>query len=308
MWIFVVIGGSDTALAEPDETSGLPQFLSDIYQEDEVSISFHRAYSKTDNYGSKFCIELNVKVLAKNKIIKPSRYVYGIYVLDNFGNDLDVTDMVPRYCDSLMPGEEKLFIITFNIRPLKNTKYLLLKIPNGIFGNKNPFELMIFNTGSKGPITKEERDQLETGAGAKYWQEGKAYIDFMPDDIQLKRIDKILYAAIFVGLCAFCSLVLILVWCLKAAKETILCNQSFLSFFARWLNERHSHLLMVYMFSALISLFWLIFGVIIVIAGGMITTESVSAIVFFLSSWVLLSFLSFLALYETLNKWRAIDH
>jgi hypothetical protein len=294
--------------AERNRISILPQFISDIYQEEDVSVSFHRAYSKTNNYGSEFCIELNVKVLAKNKIIKPSKYVYGIYVLDNFGNDLNVTDMVPRYCDSLRPGEERLFVITFSIRPLENTKYLLLQIPKGIFGNVNAFEIRIFNTGFKGAITKAERDQLESGAGLERWQKENASIDFMPDNIQLKKLDKILYAAIIIGLCAFCSLGLILFWCLKKARETILCNQSFLSFFAHWLNQNLLHLTIVYILSALISLGWLIFGIIIVIAGGMITTENMFAIVFFLSSWALLSFLSFLALCEMLNKWRTLEH
>ena len=307
--LYALVFSIHTALsAELNKNSPLPQFMSDVYQEKDVLIYFNRAYSKTDNYGSKYCIELNVRVIAENKIIKPSKNVYGIYVLDNFGNDLNVTDMVPRYCDSIRPGEEKLFTITFSIRPLENTKSLLIQIPGGIFGNVNPFELRIFNTGFKGPITKEERDRLESRIGTEYWQKEKSCIDFMPDDTQLKKLDKILYAAIFVGSGASCFLVLILFWCFKTAKETILCNQSFLSFFTHWLNESPLHLLIVYILSALISLGWLIFGVTVVIAGGMITTESIFSILFFLASWALLSFLSFWALCEKLNEWRTLNH
>ena len=307
--LYALVFSIHTALsAELNKNSPLPQFISDIYQEKDVLISFNRAYSKTDNYGSKFCIELNVKAIAENKIIKPSKNVYGIYILDNFGNDLNVTDMVPRYCDSIRPGEEKLFTITFSIRPLENTKSLLIQIPREIFGNVNPFELRIFNTGFKGPITKEERDHLESRIGTEYWQKEKSCIDFMPDDSWLKKLDRILYTVIFVGLCASCSLGLILYWCLKTAKETILRNQSFLSFFAHWLNQNPLHLLIIYILSALISLVWLIFGIIIVIAGGMITTESMFAIMFFMASWALLSFLSFWMLCEKLNEWRTLNH
>ncbi|MCX5632220.1 MAG: hypothetical protein NTW93_00855 [Phycisphaerae bacterium] len=314
IFVFVLLLGAiifpihKVTSAELNKNSPLPQFMSDVYQEENVLISFNRAYSKTDNYGSKFCIELNVKVLAENKIIKPSKNVYGIYILDNFGNDLNVTDIIPRYCDSIRPREDKLFVITFSIKPLENTRYLLIQIPKGIFGNVNPFELTIFNTGFKGPITKEERDRLESGTGSDYWQKENSRIDFTPDDVQRKKLDKILYAAIFVGLCASCSLGLILFWCLKTAKKTILCNQSFLSFFAHWLNENHSHLLIIYILSALISLVWLIFGIIIVIATSKITAENMLEILFFLSSWALLSFLSFWGLCEMLYKWRALNH
>ncbi|MGB8225378.1 MAG: hypothetical protein WCE45_00730, partial [Sedimentisphaerales bacterium] len=113
IFVFVLLLGAiifpihKVTSAELNGNSPLPQFMSDVYQEEDVLISFNRAYSKTDDYGSKFCIELNVKVLAENKIIKPSRNVYGVYVLDNFGNDLNVIDMVPRCCDSLRPREDK---------------------------------------------------------------------------------------------------------------------------------------------------------------------------------------------------------
>ena len=286
--------------------SALPQFISDTYQEKDVFISFKRAYSKTDNYGSKFCIELNLKVLAENKIIKPSKYIYGIYVLDNFGNDLNVINMAPRYCESLRPGEERLFIITFSIRPLDNTKYLLLQIPEGIFGNKNPFELKIFNTGLKGTITKEERDRMESGIGLENWQ--NALIDFKPDDINLKKRDRILYAAISVGLCGLCSLGLILVCCLKRAKETILCNESFVSFFARWLKQNRSHISILYVLSALVSLVWLVFGIIIVIVGNIGITDNMFWIVLFLASWALMSFVTLWMICEMLSEWRSIDN
>ncbi len=303
----VVFFNHIAASVELDSSSALPLYISDTYQEEDVLISFNQAYSKTDSCGSQFCIVLNIKVLAKNKIIKPSRYIYGIYVLDNFGNDLDVISMVPRYCDSLRPGEEKLFIITFSIRPLGNTKYLLIQIPRGIFGNINPFELKILNTGLKG-ITKEERDRLESGAGFERGQKENARIDFMPDNIEQKKQDKILYTAIFVGACVLYFLVLILFLCLKKAKEMILHNESFLSFLARWAKQNPSHLSILYILSVLISLGWLILGIIIVIAGDIGNTANIFEIVFFLASWALLSILSFWIICEMINKWRTLNN
>ena len=303
----VVFFNHIAASVELDSSSALPLYISDTYQEEDVLISFNQAYSKTDRCGSQFCIVLNIKVLAKNKIIKPSRYIYGIYVVDNFGNDLNVISMAPRYCDSLRPGEEKLFIITFSIRPLDNTKYLLIQIPRGIFGNINPFELKILNTGLKG-TTKEERDRLESGVGFERGQKENASIDFMPDSIEQKKLDKILYTAIFVGACVLYFLVLILFLCLKKAKEMILHNESFLSFLARWAKQNPSHLSILYILSVLISLSWLIFGFIIIIAGDIAKNGSTFEILFFLASWALLSILSFWIICEVINKWRTLNN
>jgi len=291
------------AADELNQNSTLSQFISDTYQEEDVAISFNRAYSKTDNYGSQFCIELNLRVLSKNKIIKPSKYIYGIYVLDNFGNDLNVVSMAPRYCDILRPGEKRLFIITFNIRPLENTKYLLLQIPRGIFGNVNPFELKIFNTGFK-EATTEERTRLESGVGSGYMEKEDSHIKFLPDDIGPKNRDRILYAAIFVEVCALFSLALILFLCFKTAKKTILHNEPFLSFCVHWLKRSRFNLSILYIVSILIYLVWLIFGLIIVIAGGIGSLENMFGILFFLAVWGLLSLISLWAIYEVLNKWR----
>ena len=119
------------------------------YQEEDVLISFNRAYSKTDKYGDNYYIELKLKILADNKIIKLNTSKYARYnkiqVLDNFGNDLQYIGTYPISFDSLRPGDEKLFTIKFRIKPLENTKYLLLKIPSGSLGNRNPFELKIAN-------------------------------------------------------------------------------------------------------------------------------------------------------------------
>jgi hypothetical protein len=289
------------ASAKRDSSSVLPLYMSDAYQEEDVLISFNQAYSKTDSCGSQFCIVLNTKVLAKNKIIKPSRYTYGIYVLDNFGNDLNVISMTPRYCESLRPQEEKLFTITFSIRPLDNTKYLLIQVPTGIFGNINPFELKILNTGLQEATTKEEINRLESGVGFERWEKENTRIDFMPDNIEQKRQAKILYTKIFVGVCVLCSLGLIFFWCLKKAKKTILLNESFLSFLARWAKKNRLHLSIIYILSALISSGWLVFGIILVIAGE---TGDTFEIMFFLASLALLSILSFWMICEMLNEWR----
>jgi hypothetical protein len=295
------------AADEINQASILSQFISDTYQEKDVLISFNRAYSKTDNYGSQFCIELNLNVLSQNKIIRPSKYIYGIYVLDNFGNDLNVVSMAPRYCDILRPGEKRLFIITFSIEPLENTKFLLLQIPRGIFGNVNPFELKIFNTGLK-ETTNEERAQLESGIGFDRWEKDNAGIDFVPNNIGLKNRESILYAAIFIEVCALCSLALILFLCFRAAKKTVLHNESFSSFCVHWLTRSHLNLSVLYIVSILIYLVWLIFGLIIVIAGGIGNLEDVLEIVFFLAVWGLLSLVSLWVIYEVLNKWRASIH
>jgi hypothetical protein len=288
--------------------TALPQFISDTYQEDNILISYNRAYCKTDNYGSTFCIELNVKVLAENKIIRPSKYAYGIYVLDNFGNDLNVISMAPRFCESLRPREEKLFIITFSIKPLDNTKYLLLQMPKGIFGNINSFELKIYNTGFKGAITKEERERMESGIGFGNLQNENAYIDFKPVDFGQKKRNVILYAAIFVGLFGSCSLGMILIYYFKNVKKTILGDEPFLIFFAHWLNQNSLHLLIFYLLATLISLVWLIIGIIIVMTGCIGTTDDIFWIAAFLASWGLLSFLSFCTICEKLNKWRALNN
>jgi hypothetical protein len=216
--------------------------------------------------------------------------------------------MAPRYCDSLRPGEEKLFTITFSIRPLDNTKYLLIQIPKGIFGNINPFELKLLNTGLKETVTKEERDRLESGVGFERWQKENTRIDFMPDNSEQKKQDKILYTAIFVGSCVLCSLGLIFFLCLKTAKETILHNESFLSFLARWAKQNPSHLSILYILSLLISLGWLIFGIIILIAGDIAKNGSTFEILFFLASWALLSILSFWIICEMINKWRTLNN
>jgi hypothetical protein len=294
------------ASGESYSSSALPQFISDTYQEKDVFVSFKRAYSKTDNYGSQFCIELNLKVLAENKIIRPSKYVYGIYILDNFGNDLNVVSLAPRYCESFRPGEERLFVITFSIKPLDNTKFLLLQIPEGIFGNKNPFELKIFNTGLSGANTKEERDRMESGVGLANWQ--NPLIDFKPENINLGKRDGILYTAMFVGLCGLCSLGFILVCCLKKAKETILGSESFVSFLAHWLNQDYSHLLIIYILSALVSLLWLVFGVIIVIVSNIAITDNMFGVVLFLAAWALMSLVTLWTICEMLNKCRSIDN
>lgn len=315
IWMFLFLLGTlvfptqKAIPAELNSISALPLFISDTYEEDDVLISFNRAYSKTDNYGSKYFIELNLKVLTENKIIKPSRYIYGIYVLDNFGNDLNVTGMAPRYYECLRPGDEKLFIITFSIKPLDNTKYLMLKIPKGIFGNVNPFELKIFNTGFKGPMTKEEHDQLESKVGLEQWQKENARIDFIPDDIEKKKHDKILYTAVSVGSSALCSLGLMLFMCIKTAKETVLRNnESFLTCFAHWINQNRLHLSILYIISVLISLCWLIFGIIILIVSGIGIAEDIFGIVVFLAAWALLSLVSLWMICEMLNECRTLDN
>ncbi len=293
--VFVIYTAASAGL---DSSSPLPLYTSDTYRENDVSISINQIYRKADQ----FYIALNVKVLAKNKILKPSRYVFGIYVMDNFGNDLNVTGLSPTHCKSLRPQEEKLFTITFNVRPLDHTKYLLIQIPGGIFGNIYPFELKTFNTGPKKTITPQERDQLESGAALEGWQKESLCIDFMPDNSGQKKRDIIIYTAIFFGSCTVSSLWLVCLLYLRTAKERLLHNESCLSFLAQWAKQNPLHLSILYIISALISLSWLIFGIILITAGDIARNASIFEVLFFLASWALLSILSFWMIYEVLRK------
>lgn len=46
---------------------------------------------------------------------------------------------------SRSPGTEKLFTLEFGNKPLESTNYLLLNVPEKVFGNVSPFELKILN-------------------------------------------------------------------------------------------------------------------------------------------------------------------
>jgi hypothetical protein len=287
--------------------SPLPQFISDTYQEKDILISFSRAYSRTDNYASQFCVELNIRVLSENKILKPNKYAYGIYIRDNFGNDLNVVNIAPRYFENLRPGERRLFIITADIMPLDNTKYLLLQIPRGIFGNVNPFELKIFNTGFK-DTTTQERAMLESGVGLGGWDKEDSNGKFLPDDIIQKNRGIILYTAVFIEICALCALAAIVFVCLKKAKKTVLNDESLLGFCFHRLAKTNPPISLLYIFSLLIYVVWLMFGLIIVVAGGIGNLEDMFGILFFLAVWGLLALVVLWVIYEALNKWRVINH
>jgi hypothetical protein len=181
-------------------------------------------------------------------------------------------------------------------------------MPRGIFGNIYPFELKIFNSGYKGALTKEERERLESGIGLGNVQNESSFMDFKLEDFGQKKRDTILYTAVSVGLLGVFTLGMIAVYCLKTARKTILGSEPFLIFFARWLNQNSMHLLILYVLTTLVSLVWLIIGIIIVIAGGMGTTDGIFGIVIFLASWGLLSFVSFCTICEKLNKWRALNN
>jgi len=310
VFLFLLAAGATcTRTAKAEELvriSPLPQFISDTYQEKDILISFNRAYRRTDNYASQFCIELNIRVLSENKILKPDKYIYGIYLRDNFGNELNVVNMAPRYFDTLRPGEKRLFIITASIMPLDNTKYLLLQIPRGIFGNLNPFELKIFNTGFK-DTTSQERAMLESGIGLGGWDKEDS-IKFLPDDIIQKNREMILYAAVFIEICALCALAAIVFVCLRKAKKTVLNDESLLGFCFHWLAKTNPPISLLYIFSILIYVVWLMFGLIIVVAGGAGNVEDMFGILFFLAVWGLLALVVLWVIYEALSKWRVINH
>ena len=103
--------------------------VSDTYQEDDISVSFKRAYLKKGYISEvNFCIELKLKVLAKNRIIKP-RTNYGradvkLQLSDNFGNDLGFRSISPTYRGKnteigIRPGGEKIFTGGTRLPPLR---------------------------------------------------------------------------------------------------------------------------------------------------------------------------------------------
>jgi hypothetical protein len=149
------------SVRSPDipDSNTLQSSVSDTYQDEDVLISFNRAYSEAD----KCYVTLTLKILANNKIIRLNYKLRYIEVLDNFGNNLQY-DRIGNYpSDSLRPGDEELVRINFSIKPLENTKYLLLKIPSNSFGNINDFELKF-----EPVVTTEELDQR---AEYKRWGE-----------------------------------------------------------------------------------------------------------------------------------------
>ncbi|UCC23012.1 MAG: hypothetical protein JSW23_02775, partial [Planctomycetota bacterium] len=134
--------------------------VSDTYQEDDISVSFKRAYLKKPYPSSSevvFHIDLKLKVLTKNKIVNPRTYYYSfqwryadLQLFDNFGNNLGFKSISPRYQgkkteEGLRPGEEKIFTLEFGNKPIESTNYLIIQVPKNVFGNINPFELKISN-------------------------------------------------------------------------------------------------------------------------------------------------------------------
>lgn len=73
--------------------------VSDTYQENDVLISFKRAYLQERYRSSEidYCIELSLKVLAENKIIRPSTRYVLVCIFDNFGNKLGSSSISPTY-------------------------------------------------------------------------------------------------------------------------------------------------------------------------------------------------------------------
>ncbi len=139
--IYVVASTEPNKISSYDLSDLSGTLISDAYQEGDVLISFYRAVTGKHDY----IIGLKIKSLSENKIIELGRQWRAIQVIDNFGNDLHYTDILPTPSGNLRPRDEKTFLITFSIKPLDNTEYLLIKIPSDIFGNKNPFELIIKN-------------------------------------------------------------------------------------------------------------------------------------------------------------------
>ncbi len=212
--------------------------VSDTYQDDDVSVSFKRAYLKKAYLGSSevFCIDLNITILAENKIIRfyTKPVSTQINIFDNFGNDLDCSGISDGYnhysiFETVMrPGEEKIFRIRFSVKPLESTEYILLKIPKKTFGNVSSFELKIpkptfeplappslAEIGSKTESSDADFEQRSSKGSTAFEQ------TYGMDFEQTYGID----LETFIGLSALCSLGLIYFLCCKLAKKKILTGE-----------------------------------------------------------------------------------
>lgn len=301
--------------------------VSDTYQEDDISVSFKRAYlNKSFLYSSEFCIELKLKVIAKDKIIRPrtnyrSEYV-KLHLSDNFGNDLGFRSTSPTYYGKnteigLRPGEEKIFTLGFSNKPLESADYLLLKVPEKVFGNINPFELKISNPVIEPLATKaktlkqiaEELDKRERELVESLRRDGVDTNDPLSslsstgkeeDEARQKEIEKggtakKIYLGIFLSLSALCSLGLIYFLWRKTAKKTILYCKSFFLLLPQWAKQNRLHFSILKIFSALICLGWLIFSTIMRIRIGSI--NNIFKVTLYLGFAILLSIASLWIIY-----------
>lgn len=276
--------------------------VSDTYQEDDILVSFKRAYLKKSYLSSSevFCIDLNIKILADSKIVRPanwSRYGFSkIQLLDNFENTLGFQSVSPRYQGKkteigLRPGEEKIFTLEFGNKPLESTNYLLLKVPEKVFGNVNPFELKISNLVIEPLATKNRFAGLVDKLVAE--ESGSSFNGSDTLVLQKENAERInvrnIYLGIFIGLSALCSLGLIYFLWRKIAKKTFLYCKSFFLLLPQWTKQNRLHFSILKILSALICLGCLIFGIIMVIDADIESIGDILWSIFSVAFTILLS-------------------
>jgi len=258
------------------------------YQDENVSISFKRAYR--DNKDSVFFIELSVQVLSTNKIIWPktySNYWYAnIKLVDNFGNSLGFDrkgfmSITPRYYGTetevgLRPSETEIFTIKFNNIPLPNTEYLILTVPPKTFGNINQFEIKIDKPiiqklsvieqalAELEPETKSFWDDIEKKAG--FSQQEIDFIEGVNGSLEQQKQDKMLYSWTLIGLCVLSAFVAILFLFRKIKDKISLLSNNVFPFLSQWKKQKYSHFLVLQILSALICLVWFIIGIVVAIS------------------------------------------
>ncbi len=152
--------------AEENQTTNTD--IPGSYEDEDVSVSFVKAYIKHDD--DHYFIDLISKVLSDHKIVKPDNHRSFVDLVDNFGNSLGFNrkgygNIEPSYYGTsheigLRPGEEKIFTIKYSNLPLATTEYLILSVPERTFGNANPFRLKIVDFKPKRFITTTQLDKL----------------------------------------------------------------------------------------------------------------------------------------------------
>lgn len=288
-----------------------------VYQEEDVSVSFERAYLDKDYFSRVFFyIDINLKVLGNSKIIRPANHSrYGfcrIQLLDNFGNDLGFESISPRYDGGktetgMRPSEEKTFTLEFANEPLKSTEYLVLKIPKKTFGNTEPFELKIADfvikpIKLKTPYGEDEQGKDSSGELSIDKDKLKAVAELRAElllerhekekeQTRQKKLKRICLW-IFVGLSTLCCLSLIyFLWC-KTAKTGSMYCKSFFRFLPEWKKQNHLHYLILQIVSALACLFWLIAEIGAAVSGCFKTYDDILYAIFFITFWILISLAS----------------
>jgi len=142
--LFLFISCQSTMFAEQHLANDSKAVSSD-YVEDYISVSVENSYLSTFRGDTSFYIDVVLEILNKNKIV--TCWGRPIVLEDSFGNDLG--RYTPGSAGNLRPGSKRLVILKYSILPLDNTEYLILKVPEKVFGNSKSFELKIWFNSQK---------------------------------------------------------------------------------------------------------------------------------------------------------------